>query len=384
MRLEICFAPGQADPEPTPHTMTNHSSTTAQKNYPNYGIERLELEISSIEVLNQFFKPGVTFSPPPPVPDEREDQNVPRLRKIGEGSRVTAFEVIGESVVLRKYYDELGRLAGGDFENIAHVAKGFAEYRPRYGIPVKVPEILDIPGEDSEYWKYYWLDYEDNISPVYWHAYSTPATKMSLMHSVPTIVRRALISQYHSRGSAPIDTCVVDKILNREENNHCLVHPCLGLEMVQRPRGNFTLRGFQLSLRDMENIGMDLENLTATLGDALAFLNFKCGRVSTLARFAFGASPINSEAPNGPLAICLYLHHFQLAHEDGGCDRDPFEELVRGMSKYIPDCQKTPLLWGVFKTAYIKRGNECRSASLEYTPEEVMKEYEEYVARKSS
>ncbi|KAJ4247854.1 hypothetical protein NW762_013064 [Fusarium torreyae] len=208
---------------------------------------------------------------------------------------------------------------------------------------------------------------------------------MSLMHSVPEVVRSALISQYHPRGPAPMDPCVVDEILNHEENNHCLVHPCLGLERVERPRGKFILWDFKLSLREMENIGMDLENLAATLGDTLAFFNFKCGRAAILARFAFGVSPVNSEAPNGPLAICLYFFDFAYADEVEDRKRNQdMDYMVKSMSNYIPNCRETPHLWAIFKTAYIKRGNECRPASIEITPEEVVEDYEQHIAGKYS
>ncbi|KAM0551313.1 hypothetical protein ACHAPJ_008417 [Fusarium lateritium] len=357
-------SPGEADPESTFNTTTNNYPTTEHKIYSG---DELEL------------------SPPPPVLDKRKCKDVPLLSKIGEGSDATVFEVIGESAVLKKYHKNNGKNHSHEPRNTVDIVKGFADYQPRYGIPVKIPEILDIPGECPEYWDQYWYDYEYMIPWIYIHSHSTPASKMSLMRSVPTIVRRALISHYHPRGPAPMDPYIVDEILHREENRHCLIHPNLGSEKIERPRGEFTLQNFELSLKEMEEMGMDLENLAATLGDTLAFFNFNCRYRTLGTKFALGAAPVDSETPNGPLAICAYLFEFEYTDKIGpGQHHWLLRNRAEDLPYYIPNCRRTPHLWAIFKTAYIKQGNECRPASFKITPEEVMKDYEELVARMAS
>ncbi|KAI8720090.1 hypothetical protein NCS52_00453500 [Fusarium sp. LHS14.1] len=327
--------------------------------------------LSPLSVLGAVLRPGVSISADSPNRNPFKDTN--RFIHLAYGSSSYIIHKHGLPFVIKKlhpHFDLSSQLVSAAIKEAkitAEVFKVFNTHAPALSIPIKgqarnLPNGLGIP---------------------------TPAIKMDLIYPLPKAVGRALIQQFHPRRTASdMDPYVVEEILNQYENNHCLVQPCLGLDVPPRKPGEFSINSMDLSLPELETIGIDTRSIAGAIGEAFALLHYRCELSSGGVQFAFGTSPTEKPCPDNSYTVGLYLFDF------GGCERINIAEnadrltlaivdkmLEPGVRKFIPSPLRSPALYKIFKDSYVEYAKNVIDDEWSFTPHNVMTQYEIRVVR---
>jgi hypothetical protein len=214
----------------------------------------------------------------------------------------------------------------------ASIYNAFADYQPIYGVPVRTSDSL--------------LRLRDD-----W--------------GLPRVIQDAVIDHFLTQRGFNISFSKQSAI-GQEESIFT------NMPSLDKNGGFFQL---QVSLSGMEEIGVDVESLIASAGDALAIVVFKC-RFWYYGKFALFFSRRTIEEPHSPLTICLLVSGCpsvlkqRLANADYG--REDMKRMARSVERQVPSLRTSPFLWNIFKTAFINRGKKYRSAIPDTTPEEMM------------
>ncbi|KAH7192934.1 uncharacterized protein B0J16DRAFT_333971, partial [Fusarium flagelliforme] len=127
----------------------------------------------------------------------------------------------------------------------------------------------------------------------------------------------------------------------------------------------------------MKEIGLDLESLAATMGDALAMIIYKC-RLAYFGSFLFRPMPIVSKEHPGSstISLCISWVHFSII--DVGILSYPraMEGMLSHWKQNVPSPNESRYLWNVFKAAFISRGNRYCSIPIGITPQDMMRRFE--------
>ncbi|KAF4459880.1 hypothetical protein FALBO_13358 [Fusarium albosuccineum] len=318
-------------------------------------------KVPPTEVLSRMLNPGITFL------EKRiltaEDRN--QLVEIAKSDSATIYKAKGW-IAIKKMHpnysnlpeDQMSYDINREAEMTWDAAEAFKNYKPTGKITVKVPQGVYTITD----WKGFWSKCMDRLPPQ--DQTDTPAFKMNLILPMPETVRRALVSLFHPHSSnSPMDPVVVKEIANRAENSHCLVRPCLGIVNMPRSTREFSLRNFDLSVRDMESLGMRVDDFVQAIGEAFAVLHYRCELSGGGVQFALGTSQADQGSQK---TIDLYLFSFGKCAPYNPKDHDQniCNILRRGMfngetQRFIPSPQ-SPRLQEIFKAAYIERGSrEC-------------------------
>ncbi|CAG7559359.1 unnamed protein product [Fusarium equiseti] len=216
----------------------------------------------------------------------------------------------------------------------ANLYNAFADYQSPYGIPVRVKT-------------YHAVDPWDDIS-------------------IPQVLEGAIVQLCHES-------------ITEDRAKHEIV-PALGGLDKETYHGIYRSSrpsSWTFSLKGMKEIGLDVESLAATMGDALAMIIYKCGLVY-LGPFFFRPMPIDSDEHPGSSTISLCISWINFSLIDAKYLSKP--HVMEGMLSYwklnIPSPEESPYLWNVFKMAFMSRGNRYCSITLEITPKEILQRFE--------
>ncbi|RSL59708.1 hypothetical protein CEP54_007198 [Fusarium duplospermum] len=206
--------------------------------------------------------------------------------EIGYGSTSCIIHKYIESSVVKKLHPGLNNAvakAAKEAKMAMEVSQVFDTYEPESNIRIKVPG--NVKAIDN--WETFWRGHSRKLPHLL--RVPTPAIEMDAIYSLPKSVGRALIQQYYlRRAGSKLDPYVVEEILNQPNNRHCLIQPCLRLCAYPREPGEFKLRNFELSLAEMQRIGLNTIDLSKAIGEAFAVLHYRCGLSGVGVSFAFG------------------------------------------------------------------------------------------------
>ncbi|UPK89641.1 hypothetical protein LCI18_000576 [Fusarium solani-melongenae] len=320
-------------------------------------------------------------------PDPEDESN--ELIELGCGSLSYVLYEPGQSFVIKKPHSgfspsnsELVRLTEREADMTMDASQVLSKLQSSSGISVKVPGNA----KSMKDWKEFGSTHGESLSDQPYR-FPTPAIEMDIIYPLPNAVGRALIQEFHpKRAGSTMDLYVVEEILNQPKNKHCLVQPCLGLDARPREPGDFSLHHFQLSLADMHRIGINVVDLSRAIGEAFAVIHFDCGLSGTGVEFAFGLSK-----PKRPCSRCLYTVDLYL-FDFGDCWKDDIGVGTEGLHmadnmlepetrKFIPSPMNSPILYKVFKDAYIEHAKKSLGDESSPLPCNVMKHYERLAAR---
>ncbi|KAH7253809.1 uncharacterized protein BKA55DRAFT_510439, partial [Fusarium redolens] len=129
----------------------------------------------------------------------------------------------------------------------------------------------------------------------------------------------------------------------------------------------------------MEDAGVDVEKIAASMGEALAILHFKCEAMGFV-NFVLGASPAYEAWKFGPLEIGIHILSFDALEEAEDMGVKEITLYLSGNIGMIPlpaefYDEDGDEVWQSFSTAYIKQGNACRTKDSIPTPEAVMEHF---------
>ncbi|KAF4434979.1 hypothetical protein FACUT_7639 [Fusarium acutatum] len=244
------------------------------------------------------------------------------------------------------------------------VARAFDEHNLQYGYRVKAPANIQFFAD----WKRFCQDHQ--VPPA-------PGTTVDKVHSLPQIIRRALINQYHPRGDSPMDPEVTKELLHRKDNLECT--PLLVLFDTRPYIREFQLKGLRIMREMMEDAGINVEKIAASMGEALAILHFECEALG-LVCFALGASPAYEAWKFEPLEIGIHIPSFYQLLEAREMSVEKISHCLGDHTGVIPSSpeylDQEDEIWQSFRTAYIKRGNACRTKDSLPTPGAVMEHFE--------
>ncbi|SCO81371.1 uncharacterized protein FRV6_05584 [Fusarium oxysporum] len=245
------------------------------------------------------------------------------------------------------------------------VARAFDEHNFHHGFRVKAPTNLQFFAD----WKRVCQDHREHPSP---------GAMKDKPHSLPQIVRRALINQYHPKGDNPMDPEVTKELLHRGDNLRCV--PGLVLIKTRPYSEEFRLRSLWITRQMMEDAGIDVETIAASMGEALAILDFKCEALG-LVYFVLGASPACEAWKFGPLELGIHIPSFHALLEAKDMS---VEKISLCLDEHVGVIPSPPEfrdedgdgVWQSFRTAYIKQGNACRTKDSIPTPEAILEHFE--------
>ncbi|RBR19229.1 uncharacterized protein FIESC28_05694 [Fusarium coffeatum] len=206
-------------------------------------LEALSSDVPPRDIVRKFLSPGMTFEDVAPAHPYRSQIMTPKFTKDNQSE-----EDRREAIERARLYN------------------AFADYQSPYGIPVKVKT-------------YHAVNPWDDVS-----------------------ILRVLEEAFVKLCSATTE----------DHAKHEMI-PVLGVEFV---RGNRKYHGvyrstgrrstWTVSLAGLKEIGLDLESLAATMGDALAMIIYKCG-LTYVGSFFFRPMPIDSNEHPGSSTISLYI-----------------------------------------------------------------------------
>lgn len=343
-----------------------------------------------LSVLGAALRSGIIILPDSPNRNILDDTGSFIL--VGHGRTSSVLQRPGRQKVVKKRHPHYGIV--DSFESVVvketemtmEVHQVFDTYESGSNISIKVPgnarAIMDCSALLNA------SNHRHSLPPPF--SVFTLAIEMDMICPLPKAVGRALIQQFHPKlAGSTLDPYVVEEILNRNANQHCLVQPCLGLDTLSREPGDFSLHDFELSLSDMRNIGMDSSGLTQAIGQAFSLLHYRCWLNGKGVQFAFGTSLSRKPC----ISILSYTVHLYL-FDFGDCERitsredthtlsrDIVNEMLKpNVRKFIPSPLKSPMLFKIFKDAYIDHATKALDNKCNTTPHIVMEHYERRAAR---
>ncbi|KAF5694197.1 hypothetical protein FDENT_1502 [Fusarium denticulatum] len=187
---------------------------TQKKHYSRTEIDCLEGELSPLDALTIFMRPGVIIPPCPAVSHTTEDGHLygcdQKIKHVSDTEKYKRLELTGENTyvdLIKAPLSDLDRQicvvrSRAHFEQ--KVAKAFDVHIFQDSYRVKAPTNIQFFGD----WKKFCQDHQ--VPPA-------PGTTADKVHSLPQIVQRALINQYHPRGDSPLDPEVTKELLLRKE-----------------------------------------------------------------------------------------------------------------------------------------------------------------------
>ncbi|KAF5723010.1 hypothetical protein FMUND_2367 [Fusarium mundagurra] len=300
-----------------------------QKHYSQEKIDRLEGELSPIDALATVMCPGVII----PYPRGRHTTNCSHLhgcdqktRHISETNAYKKLELTGEDTMVdlvKAPLSDLDRQIRGviirtDLEQ--RIARAFNEHNFQYGFKVKAPV----------------------------------------------------------KGRKPMDPLVTEELLCRGDNLECM--PPLHLFDTQPCIEEFSLKDLRVTRDMMEDAGIDIEKIAASMGETFAILHFKREALGC-ACFALGASPAYEARKFGPLEIGIHIPSLNQLVEAEEMSVEMISMCLDELIVVIPSPPESydelgDSIWHSSRTAYIKQGNACRAKDSLPTPEAVMKNLE--------
>ncbi|GKU02943.1 hypothetical protein FLAG1_06369 [Fusarium langsethiae] len=219
----------------------------------------------------------------------------------------------------------------------ANIHNLFVDYQPIYGIPVRVMSDLWASPEQGS-----WL---------------------------PVIVRDAAIDYFYTEKG--IEGPVVERSPQNQTRTPFQIVPLLGATSIEDREMDY----FRISLPEMEEIGIDVENISKTIGDVLAMFIFKCG-FWYCGSFFFCTigKDMDESTGSATIGLCVKDSHRYVERRNPhrAYTREDARKIALMARQQLPSPQTSLYLWDVFKSAFIARGTKYRSGVPDITPEEVM------------
>lgn len=265
------------------------------------------------DIVRKFLSPGMTYEDVAPTHPYRSQILAPNLTN----------DIRSEEDRLRA-------------RERANLYNAFADYQSPYGIPVKVKT-------------YHAVNPWDDVS-------------------IPRVLEDAIIQL----GSATNPDCAkyeIIPVLGREfehdKKYHGVYHSSL------RPST------WTVSLAGMKEIGLDLESLAATMGDALAMIIYKC-RLAYFGSFFFRPMPIisNEHPGSSTVSLCIDWVHFSIIDVKILGYPTAMKGMLSHWKQNVPSPNESRYLWDVFKMAFISRGSRYCSITIGITPQDMMRRFE--------
>ncbi|KAL2694832.1 hypothetical protein Neosp_001420 [[Neocosmospora] mangrovei] len=345
-------------------------------------------DLPPLHVLLKALEPGVSIYAD--SPNLNAPGNTDALIPLDGGSCSFVFHKPGQTFVVKKLLPrfeidnrELAELAETEARQTNAVFELFNNRKSKSGFSIKFPG-------NAKCIKNCWVlrDSHKDILPSPWY-FPAPALKMDMIYPLPKAVGRALIHQFYpKRPDSIMDPYVVEEILNQHVNQHCLVQPCLGLDVRTGKPGDFKLNNFELSLVNMQSIGINVVGLAEAIGEAPGLLHYSHGLCCDGIKFAFGTALDHKQRLGESYIVNLYVFDFGDCVEidaSGGTDEHSLvmadAMLHPTTRKFIPGPLKSPALYKVFKDAYLGHAAGAILDESRLFPYNVMKHYERLTAR---
>ena len=330
------------------------------------------------------------------------------IQEIGVGLQGAVFEQVGRELVMKKEKpgnEKLRSNLRNEYQLHEQVEAAFREYHGA-AAAVFVPQLScyigvdDADADNGDFWTERYLSRFPEP-----HRQRGDIVEMERILPLPKVVRRALISHFYSSGDHDESreqqrSGLIDQILNKPENKHCLVRPYLGKQDHHHSRNinDFSLRNFLLPLKAITELELDAVQLSSAYGAAYATMNWGACINADDVEFVLGSSATSPQgsSSNPPAlpslqqkrTIKLFLLDF------GQCDAvdltlEPHVvyhafkgAMMTGDNQwFIPNCIRNRDLFAHFRRAYIETGTEVlarKELADRFDLEEFMDEYEEY------
>lgn len=314
-----------------------------------------------------------------------------QINQIGEGLQGAVFEQVGHALAIKK--EKLGNEhlpSNLKHEHKVHQAvyNSFDVFGPVVGSDICVPrpESFVSKPENQKFWDDYLSSFPDGYrqpGDVVW---------MERIHPVPEEVRKALVTRFYpfSDGDA---SETIDGVLETPSNKHALLRTYFGKRTPSLTTANFSLRNFPLCLEPMESLGMEMEKLVESLGQAYAIMHWGAGVDGDDVEFVLGTWPVTTAMEYKATNLqCRAMRYFLL--DFGQCQLVDLSQddyvvyqafkgaMVTGDNQlFIPHYTRSPALFESFKQAYMEAGHKIlmeKGLEGRFNMGEFMKEYLEY------
>ncbi len=252
---------------------------------------------------------------------------------------------------------------------------------------MRVPHLFNLISDtDNGFWEQNLLKF-----PATYRTRGT-LVEMERILPLPKVIRKALITHFYPQQNGPLDSAALSDILNSTPNKHCLARTYLGRTNWKLTEHNFSLRNFPLCLQPMEDLGLDVVNLAASMGKAFAIMHWGGGVNGDDVEFVLGTSEIQGPGAGAldfqQRAVGFYLLDFgqcetvDLSKEPDQVYQEFKGAMVTGDNQYfIPHYDRSRKLFTVFKEGYMTAGQAVlkdKGLDTKFSMEDFMKEYEEY------
>ncbi|RGP74132.1 hypothetical protein FSPOR_1827 [Fusarium sporotrichioides] len=190
---------------------------------------------------------------------------------------------------------------------------------------------------------------------------------------LPVIVRDAAIDYFYTEKG--IEGPVVERSPQNQTRTPFQIVPLLGATSIEDREMDY----FRISLPEMEEIGIDVENISKTIGDVLAMFIFKCGFwYHGSFFFCTIGKDMNESTGSATIGLCVKGSHRYVERRNPhrAYTREDARKIALMVRQQLLSPQTSLYLWEVFKSAFIARGTKYRSGVPDITPEEVMRCFE--------
>ncbi|KAK5631147.1 hypothetical protein RRF57_006862 [Xylaria bambusicola] len=303
--------------------------------------------------------------------------DIQNFQNIGAGSQGTVYERLGCTYVNKKEMsNNPGQSLQTEFEMHQRVWDAFAKYGELSG-DVRVPQPYDFIPKGL-------LSPEVLSRMPENDRFPSDMATMERILPLPKVVRKAMIRRFYPGDCN--DEHLMAQLLDDKPNKHCLARVYLGKETMTRAKETFTLRNFPLTLKAMAELGLDMGQFAAMIGNAYAIMHWAATITGDDVEFVLGTS---TTANNNfqQRAIHLYLLDF------GQCENvdmeeeeeDVFQTLKGSMvlqqnQLYLPHPRRSTALYQAWESAYLSTAREIiMNEGLPFDPEKFCQEYEEYL-----
>ena len=199
-------------------------------------------------------------------------------RQIGVGTCGKIFEQTGTTKIFKQAIADNGAL-WNDYKMHTHVSESFSNF----DLEIMIPKVYYFVGpRDHDWWEEHGENFPDAVSRKILCA--------ERILPLPKIIREAVIDTYCP--SQAVTTAKKDKA-----NRDCLIRLYLGRRRDQsmRPSRFFTLRNYNLTLDQMEDLDLDTSSFAIVMADALAGMHWLCGIDADDVEFVLGSAPTSTD-----------------------------------------------------------------------------------------
>lgn len=282
------------------------------------------------------------------------------LREIGSGMCGMVFDIVGTGYVVKRATGAtfFAKQIKQDFESHKKL------YKSHHNIEdVMVPkpiEFVDAAG------CFDWQQRHNRWFKDYDARYREPASILvsQRIFPLPKLIRGSLIQLFCPQ---PLQWAAKDD----KKNKSCLVRIYLGVRRTKaESHDHFSLRNFELTLDLMADIGLNPIRFADNMGSSLATMHWDAKVDGRDVEYVLGSAPSPAESTDcepkkTPLnflrrTVNLWLLDFNQC-EPINVDEVGVEQCFKAFwdnDPYYPRPNVDTALWKVFRTAYVKRGDQ--------------------------